>query len=62
MGYARVSTDDQNPVLQLAALKRAGCKRIFTDKATGAHVKRPKLTKCLLLANDSSFLLLKCLI
>ena len=47
IGYCRVSTDDQNPDLQLAALKRAGCKRIFTDKATGAHVKRSQLAKCL---------------
>jgi len=47
IGYCRVSTDDQNPDLQLAALKRAGCKRIFTDKASGAHVKRPQLTQCL---------------
>lgn len=47
IGYCRVSTDDQNPDLQLTALKRAGCKRIFTDKATGANVKRPQLTRCL---------------
>src|SRR5258708_7576178 len=47
IGYCRVSTDDQNPDLQLTALKRAGCKKIFTDKATGAHVKRPELAKCL---------------
>ncbi len=47
IGYARVSTDEQNPDLQLAALQRAGCKRVFTDKATGVHVQRPELTKCL---------------
>ena len=47
IGYCRVSTDDQNPDFQLAALRRAGCRRIFTDKATGAHVKRPELAKCL---------------
>ena len=47
IGYARVSTEDQNPDLQLAALKRAGCKRTFTDKATGMHTKRPELAKCL---------------
>ena len=47
IGYCRVSTDDQNPDLQLSALKRAGCRKIFTDKATGAHVKRPELEKCL---------------
>jgi len=45
IGYARVSTEDQNPDLPLAALKQAGCKRLFTDKATGAHVKRPELTR-----------------
>jgi DNA invertase Pin-like site-specific DNA recombinase len=47
IGYARVSTDDQNPALQIAALKRAGCKRIFTDTASGASRKRPQLNKCL---------------
>jgi len=47
IGYARVSTDDQNPDLQLAALKAAGCEKTYTDKATGANVKRPELARCL---------------
>src|SRR5215203_1623640 len=47
IGYARVSTGDQNPALQLAALKRERCKRIFTDKASGSLRKRPELDKCL---------------
>jgi len=41
-GYARVSTDDQNTALQLAALKKAGCKTIFKDEGlSGATVKIP---------------------
>jgi DNA invertase Pin-like site-specific DNA recombinase len=47
IGYCRISTEDQNPDLQLTTLKRAGCRKIFTDKAIGAHVKRPELAKCL---------------
>lgn len=47
LGYARVSTGDQNPDLQLTALRQAGCTRLFTDTATGAHIRRPELTKCL---------------
>jgi DNA invertase Pin-like site-specific DNA recombinase len=35
IGYACVSTGDQNPTPQLAALKRERCKRIFIDKASG---------------------------
>ena len=46
-GYARVSTEDQNPALQLAALKTAGCKTVFKDEVTGAHVNRPALRRCL---------------
>ena len=47
-GYARVSTDDQNTALQRAALKKAGCKTIFTDAGlSGATGKRPALTRCL---------------
>jgi DNA invertase Pin-like site-specific DNA recombinase len=46
-GYARVSTEDRNPAMQLAALRKAGCKTVFTDEVTGAHVKRPALARCL---------------
>ena len=47
-GYARVSTDDQNPAMQLAALKKAGCKTIFKDDGlSGATTKRPALLRCL---------------
>ncbi|WHZ27925.1 MAG: hypothetical protein OJF51_002723 [Nitrospira sp.] len=47
-GYARVSTDDQNTDLQLAALKRAGCKKTFVDEGkSGATLNRPALLRCL---------------
>ena len=47
-GYARVSTDDQNPALQLAALKKAGCREVFKDEGiSGATTKRPALLRCL---------------
>jgi len=47
-GYARVSTEDQTPALQLAALKKAGCKTVFKDDGlSGATTKRPALLRCL---------------
>lgn len=47
-GYARVSTDDQNADMQRAALKKAGCSKIFTDEGiSGATANRPKLKQCL---------------
>ncbi len=47
IGYARVSTADQNPELQLDALRDAGCDRIFTDHASGAKTSRPELDRAL---------------
>src|SRR5215470_1679891 len=47
VGYARVSTQDQNPDLQLDALKAAGCKKIFVEKASGAQRDRPELADAL---------------
>ena len=45
LGYARVSTVDQNPELQIDALKNAGCERIYTDHASGSSRKRPELDR-----------------
>ncbi|MEV8307029.1 recombinase family protein [Streptomyces flavidovirens] len=47
IGYARVSTDDQEAQLQRDALTEAGCSRIFEDKASGKNTDRPELTAAL---------------
>lgn len=47
IGYARVSTRDQNLDLQLAALNSAGCDRTFEDTMSGTKAGRPGLAKAL---------------
>lgn len=47
IGYARVSTQDQNPALQTDALKKAGCRKIFVEKASGAKSDRVELQRLL---------------
>jgi len=47
IGYARVSTDDQHLEGQRAALRAAGCQRIYEEKISGAQRNRPELTRLL---------------
>jgi len=47
IGYARVSTEDQNLDAQLDELKKQGCSKIFKEKISGAKSERPELDKCL---------------
>ena len=56
VGYARVSTQDQNPDLQRDALTVAGCARVFEDEASGARVDRPGLAQALDYVRDGDVL------
>ncbi len=47
IGYARVSSSDQNTDLQIDALKAAGCDRIFQDEISGSTTVRPGLQQAL---------------
>ncbi len=58
IGYARVSTADQDLSLQLDALSKVGCEKLFTDKASGAKVDRPGLTAALHFARTGDTLVI----
>jgi DNA invertase Pin-like site-specific DNA recombinase len=47
IGYARVSTGDQDLNLQVRELKAFGCKQVYTDRVSGIKSERPGLTACL---------------
>ena len=56
-GYARVSTLDQDPALQLDALAAAGCGKVFEDRASGARTDRPGLQRALDYAREGDVLI-----
>ena len=56
IGYARVSTQDQILDLQIDALTKAGCQRIFDDKISGSRAERPGLNKTLEMLHDGDTL------
>lgn len=45
IGYARVSTLDQSPDLQLQALTAAGCEKVYGERASGGRIDRPELSR-----------------
>ena len=56
IGYARVSTGEQDMALQLDALKKAGCEKVFEDRASGVKTDRPGLTEAVRYARDGDTL------
>ena len=56
IGYARVSTDDQNNELQLAALRSAGCERVFFEAASGVCLERIQLKAALSFLREGDIL------
>jgi DNA invertase Pin-like site-specific DNA recombinase len=57
VGYARVSTIDQDPALQLDALASAGCVKVFEDRASGARTDRAGLRSALEYVRDGDVLI-----
>lgn len=56
IGYARVSTQDQNLDLQREALIKAGCQKVFEDKASGSRADQPGLAKAMEILRENDTL------
>jgi DNA invertase Pin-like site-specific DNA recombinase len=56
IGYARVSTNQQDTKLQLDALREAGCEKIYEEKISGGKTDRPELNQCLKAMNPNDVL------
>ena len=56
IGYARVSTGEQDTALQLDALRKAGCEKLFEDRASGVKADRPGLTDAIGYAREGDTL------
>lgn len=59
IGYARVSTQDQNLDLQIEALTKSGCKRVFEEKMSGSRAERPGLAKALEMMREGDTLIVR---
>jgi DNA invertase Pin-like site-specific DNA recombinase len=58
IGYARVSTEEQNLILQITALEKAGCERILTDKGVSGSIRtRPGLDEALAMLSPTDKLI-----
>lgn len=56
IGYARVSTQDQNLELQLDALTKAGCQKVYEDKVSGTRGPRPGLAMVMKMLREDDIL------
>lgn len=61
LGYARVSTNDQDLSMQLDALEAAGCDRVFQEKASGGKTSRPELDRMMDLAREGDVIVVRSL-
>lgn len=57
IGYARVSTEEQDTTIQEQALKAAGCEKVFSEKVSGTTMRRPMLIQALEFCREGDVLL-----